>query len=420
MFPFVEIGKMLLQTVPGIFVAPQSALMFWLVAGIVFFMYWRASAQELRRYGAAKTAPLREAVNSIALGLVGGLVGSMLLVFVGIAFPHDSTEFLWLWGVSVALAMIHPRFMCFAYSGSLISLSYLLFGWPRVHVASIAALVAVLHVIEAVLIRLHGPSAASPVLLRNAAGQTVGGFTLYRFWPVPISLILALGEPDPGNLPGSIGMPDWWPLLKLAGVPADALMILFPVVAGMGYGDLAVTTSPAAKAARTSRTLLMYSLALLGLALLGSRYPTWLWVVALFSSIGHEAVLRLSSQSELRGRPHFARPAAGVAVLDVFAGSPAAEAGLAPGTVIAEIDGTPVNSGPEVRQALQLAPRYVMMTFTDQAGQSRTRRIGREGDDELGLGLVLVPEEDAAADVVLGSPAGAFAFLRRLLMRWTR
>lgn len=420
MFPFLAIGKMLLQTVPGIFATPQTALMFWLVAGIVFFMYWRVRGQELARYGMAKTAPLRETVNSIALGLLGGLAGSMLLVFVGVAFPHDSAEFVWLWGVSVALAMLHPRFMCFAYSGSLISLSYLLFGWPRVHVASIAALVAVLHVVEAILIRLHGPSAASPVILRNAAGETVGGFMLYRFWPVPISLILALGEPDPGNLPGSVAMPDWWPALKLAGASPDTLMILFPVVAGMGYGDLAVTTSPADKSARTSRNLLVYSLGLLALALLGSRHPAWLWVVAAFSSVGHEVVLRLSGRSELRGTPHRTRPAAGVAVLDAFPGSPAAEAGLTSGAVITEIDATPVNSVADVREALRFAPRYVLVTFVDEAGRTRTRRVGRDGDDELGMGLVLVPDEEAAPDVVLGVPRGALGFLRRLFTKWTR
>lgn len=420
MFPFREIGGLLIETIPGIFLSSQSAMMFWLVAGIVFIMYRRVSGQELRRYGMVKMSALRETVNSIVLGLAGGLVGSMLLVFVGVAFPHNSSDFLWLWGVSLGLALIHSRFMCFAYSGGLISLCYLLLGWPRVHVAAIAALVAVLHVVEAILIRLHGPSAASPVLFRNGEGRTVGGFMLHRFWPVPVSLILSVGVPDPGNLPGSVQMPDWWPILKLPGAAPDALMLLLPVVAGMGYGDLAVTAAPAAKALRTSRNLLVFSIGLLALALLGSHQPGWLWAAAAFSVVGHEAVIRLSAQPEVVGRPHFQRPSAGVRVLDVFPGTSAAAAGLMSGAVIHEVDGTPVNSSADVRDALRLAPRYALLRFSDPGGRTHTRRVERDRDDEFGLGLVLVPDDDAPADMVLARGPGPWGLVRRLFARWTR
>ena len=45
-------------------------------------------------------------------------------------------------------------------------------------------------------------------------------------------------------------MPDWWPLIKPGHHmdPDQLTYVLFPVIAALGYGDLAATTRPQEKA----------------------------------------------------------------------------------------------------------------------------------------------------------------------------
>src|SRR5690606_41661119 len=86
--------------------------------------------------------------------------------------------------VAIALMMVHPRFICSAYAGGILSVTHLLFGWPGLSVPAIMALVAVLHLVESLLILLHGPTGATPVYVRRPDGRVVGGFTMQKFWPI--------------------------------------------------------------------------------------------------------------------------------------------------------------------------------------------------------------------------------------------
>src|SRR5690606_17698617 len=87
-----------------------------------------------------------------------------------------------------------------------------------------------------------------------------------------IALIAFLiGQESVGDM--TLAMPDWWPLIKPHAPPApntSYVYVLFPVIAALGYGDIAITRVPRVKARRTAGLLLGYSLVLMALALAGS------------------------------------------------------------------------------------------------------------------------------------------------------
>ena len=91
---------------------------------------------------------------AVLAGMLGGLLGSLLMITVGITV--DTRILGPLLAVALLLMLIRPRFICFSYAGGLLSLSYLVFGWPVVDVPQLMGLVAVLHWIEAILIALTG------------------------------------------------------------------------------------------------------------------------------------------------------------------------------------------------------------------------------------------------------------------------
>lgn len=396
------------------------------VVGVVFLLvygqYQRVAGLEKRLYGAVKNSPDRATLSAALYGVAGGLVTTALFLLIGV--PLNETGIWYIWAVAILLALFHPRFLCFSYGGGLISLSYLLFGAPRVDVAALMALVAVLHLVEALLIWTTGYRHATPVYVRMRNGQAVGGFALQKFWPLPFVALIAFAGLSaggvPGGDPGHIDMPSWWPLLKPAGDPAGPLsMALFPVVAALGYGDLALTAAPREKARRTALLLLAFSLILLALALLARRGTAWAFAAALFSPVAHDWVIHLGRRSEEVGRPLFSADG-GVMVLDVFPRTPAAAMGMRSGDVILSLNGEPVRERSDVQRALEpwaLVVDAEVKNVVEGTGVRRLHYAGRVPP----LGVVLVPEAGETAVLDVHRPArvpAMWRWLRKRLAHW--
>lgn len=361
MFPWREIGQLIIESFPLFLRQGELLLIVSVVLLLVFMQYRRIAAVEQRVFGMPLSDPLRNTVVALGLGLLGGGLATFLFVVLGISLVDVGVGYLWV--LAIALMLIHPRFICFAYAGGLLSISHLLFGWPGLNVPAIMGLVAILHLVEALLILVHGHRDATPVYVRRPDGRVVGGFTLQKFWPMPFIALIAflLGQDALGDM--TLAMPDWWPLIKPQAAPAPDMSyvyVLFPVIAALGYGDIAITREPRAKARVTSGLLFGYSVVLMALALAGSvgtgadgvssaagatfaGIPVvgWQWLAALFSPLGHELVIYLGRRSEERGEPLY-DASKGAVVLGVLPNTPAEAMGLQTGDIIRNINGYPV------------------------------------------------------------------------------
>jgi len=370
LFPWREIGRLIIESFPLYIQQSERLLIVSVVLLLVFMQYRRMAGIEQRVFGVPLSDPLRNTLAALGAGFLGGLLATFLFVFLGISLMDAGIGYLWL--LAIALMMVHPRFICFAYAGGILSVTHLLFGWPGLSVPAIMALVAVLHLVESLLILLHGPTGATPVYVRRPDGRVVGGFTMQKFWPMPFIALVAfmIGQDMLADL--TLPMPGWWPLIKPQEPPPPGMTyvyVLFPVVAALGYGDIAITRDPRTKARRTAGLLFGYSVVLMALALAGSAgfgaaggpgratgfagipAAVWQWLAALFSPLGHELVIYLGRREEEKGRP-FYDAARGAVVLGVIPGTPAAEMGLRRGDVIVSINGFPVRSRQELQDVL--------------------------------------------------------------------
>lgn len=281
---------------------------------------------------------IRATLVSMGLGLVGGIIGSLILILVGVDISQ--VNILPLWVAALMLMMISPRFLCFAYAGGVLALISLTTGYPRMDIPQLMALVAVLHMVESLLILWNGHLNPVPVYLRRE-GQVVGGFNLQKFWPIPLLALASTAMAAPGALPP---MPDWWPLLKSysAAVPGQNY-ILISVLAVLGYGEITTTAAPAKRVRRSSAYLLLFSLILLALSVASSYHPSVVWLAAIFSPVGHELVIWLGTRQEKNQPPLYVPDAPGVMLLDVVPGSPAWSAGLRTGDKILMVNGQPTD-----------------------------------------------------------------------------
>lgn len=410
MTALLELLGAVVRSYPAIFANPVLDVAYLLVLVLVAAQYSRVQSLEERLFGRAKNRAIYHTAVAIALGLVAGLIASLLMVVVGVTVSDTGIGYLL--PVAVVLFLIHPRFLCFSYSGGLLSLSYLIFGWPEINVAAIAALVACLHAAEAILIRLSGHSCATPLYFAGEGGDTLGGFNLQRFWPIPLLALYVIRVPDVSALPGVIHLPDWWPLIKAAETtaPGTPVFAMMPVVAALGYGDLALSSTPKEKARETSKNLFLFSVLLLIFAVTASRLPAFSWVAALFAPLAHEVVIKLGARREMSDPPIHGSASRGVGVLDVFGDGPAARAGLKSGDVILEARGMPLENRQDLVRAVD-EPGDIWLSVRskdsvgdpDMEASSRQVLISRESEP---IGLIPVPDkwDDPMAGPGAGGP----------------
>lgn len=403
--PWLTLGSMLLLTMGQALLSP----FFWLVVLLVALQHHRLAKNKDRLLGTSTEPLWLPLLSSTVLGMAGGALGSVLLVLLGVSFTNMGLSYLW--PVAILLMLISPHLLCFSYAGGLLSLSSLVLGFPRLEVPQLIGLVGALHLVESLLILASGHLGAVPVYLRLPDGRVAGAFNLQRFWPIP--LVGGALVTVPLLPPGALSMPDWWPLIKPAGLtdPAQAVYVILPVVAALGYGDLALASLPRRKSHRSALTLLGYSLVVLALAVGASYYPPLAFFAAVFAPVGHELTIFLGRRAELRSRPFFVSPPDGVMVLDTVWGSPARRWGLRSGSILRSVNGRRVGSREELAVALEEAGSVLEVEYTEPGGEWRRIRVWRHPGRPLGLILAPEPGDLPTAELRTGS------LLRRLFRK---
>lgn len=364
--------------------------MFWIILALVGYQYYQQRQNQQRLFGTKVHSLRHQIVLAAFLGALGGMVASFLLLLFGVTL--NQLGFNYIWPVALVLMAIQTRFLCFAYAGGLVALSNVLFGWPNVNVPHLLALVAILHVTESLLIALSGRSSALPLILRRGNGQLVGAFSLQSFWPLPLVVLVAfLGEA--GSVQRSIFTHlDWWPLIEQNLAPVEGrnwLYLTLPVVAALGYSDMAISSFPAQRRRSSAFHLFLYSITLLALAVLSAKYHWLQAIAAVASPLGHEYLIQRDNAAESQGRPLFVPPDRGVMVLESVIDSPARKLGLRTGDILRRLDGLEIRSTYDLAQGIALAGSAPLLEWERQGAQQQGRiRWG----EERRLGIIPVPE----------------------------
>lgn len=413
MFPFYEIGRVLVLSLPVAFLNP----VFWIVIAFVVLQYTRINKLEDKMMGRARESLFRRSVYSILYGIGGGLIGSYILISIGVCVP--SSDMIYLLPVALLLMMIEPRFMCFSYSAGLIGISSLIFQWPRVSVPEMGALVAVLHMVESVLIYLNGASGATPVIMEGEEKRAQGGFLMQKFWPIPLTLILIIisNTQSLSGLPWEPSWPSWWPLIKPeVSIPSGyfAEFWVIPIPAVLGYSAVALSCPPEEKANSSAMSLGIYSIFLLILAVLSDRIQPLQYLAVLFAPIGHELVVHLERRKERDRPPLFIAPDDGLMVFHVFPGSIGDRMNFKPGYIIKKINGRAVTSIEDLRECNEASPFYVEMDIEYIKNGNKVTGLETFQGTWSNLGLLFLPKYLEGYYIQVKTNSG---FLRRFFGR---
>ncbi|WP_143334207.1 PDZ domain-containing protein [Desulfonispora thiosulfatigenes] len=358
---------------------------------IIWFQFKRLAKMKSSMFNLPEESIIVPTIVASLYGLLGGFIGSIILVIVGLSILEIGIQYLWI--LAVGLMLINQRFMCFAYAGGILSLCKYFFGFPEISIPQIMGLVAILHLVEAILILMSGHLGAVPVYVKDKTGKLVGGFSLQKFWPLPIVAMIAMAIPESNAVTDVIKMPEWWPLIKseLVIESENMVYLMMPVIAGLGYGDIALTGHAKQKSLRSAFHLAVYSVILLILAIIATNFYSLSILAALFAPLGHEFIIYLGRRHEFKSEPKYVDTERGIMILDLLNNSPLKRAGLGTGDVILSLNENEVNGYSELEYFLQFTESNFQITyFSDKKKKIHKTLVKRKGF-EASLGLIPVP-----------------------------
>ena len=347
----------------------------------LFMVYWQCKnvhEQQKNMFGSENIPLLPSVLTSAATGMIGGVIASMLVLSTGLSVNQMGVEYLW--PLALMLLFVNLRFLCFAYAGGMIALSNILFGWPDIAPANVLGLVAILHITESILVFIGGKYSDLPVYICHG-GQTVGGFMLSNFWPLPLILMVVVGVPQSETIQ-ALNMPGWWPLFPIPAAEPEYNNIMVPITiaAVLGYSSVAITVDPAAKRRFSAIVLFTYSIILLGVSYLSIGSKAFGIIAALTSFLGHELAVRLDQRVEEKGEPLYRRRPEKMLVLDVMYDSPAQKAGLQRGDIIKAVDGEKIYDEIDIETLMHFLPDKFDITV-------------QRADKELGITIDITKNE---------------------------
>ena len=397
--------KLTISTVAYNIIMPGNNTAYIILLLITYTQYRRIAALEETVYGKLKTSLKNIMARSILSGLIAGVAVSIPMTLMGISFSQN-VGIMYLIPISILLMFIEPRFLCFSYSGGLLSIISLIFGFKWINVTEVMLLVAILHLLESVLIYIDGHKDAIAVLCRRKDGSLVGGYTMQHFWPIPIALIIFMGYgPASGEV---ISTPNWWPLVRPYINPSlinKAIFTAMPVCAILGYSEFTSSYTPEEKCKNSAYKLGIFSIALLLLSIISSYIYAFKFVAAIFAPAAHEFLIQHQKKLEAERKPIFCPASDGVKVLDTIPKSPAEQMKIRPGDTILSINNKPMLDENNLDEFFKEFVTYIWVEIRDRDGKVRTEEFKnfQDGIDELGIisvprdidGLPTVKEQDS-------------------------
>ncbi|WP_338540785.1 PDZ domain-containing protein [Paenibacillus tundrae] len=389
------LGEALLQ----LFIQP----FYYIAVILVALVYHRQLLQERKLFHVRLQSSITQTIRTVLGGILLGVIVSIVSLFLGAHLTLSSVICIWV--ATVLLALFRIRYLCFAYAAGLLGVvqfglnlasNWQPSGWlgssteaiRALDIPALLVLAALLHLGEAMLLRMQGVAMASPLLFEGKRGKLVGGYQLLHFWPVPLLILVPVT--------GSGAELAWNPLMNAGN---GYMLAALPIM--LGFGEVTQSMLPGQKVQISAKRLLIYGTSLLGLSLLAAWWSPFMVVAALAAFIGHELLVWYSSFEEQHRSPVFVHPEHGLKVLGVIPDSPAAELGIEAGETIYKANGVMVHSPEELHRALRMNSAFCKLEVRNHQGESKfMQRAIYEGEHHQ-LGIIMAPDNHEAWAVQL-------------------
>lgn len=331
----------------------------------------------------------------LPLGIVTGLVLSIIVIAAGIAVPFAAifmiAAFTLLWSLTTNVRLMGPAYTVGAAFFTLVAAAQR--NWPiplfekefqALHekiYPSVAVLLALLLVAEGFLILKNGSYGTSPKLIWSKRGQRVGVHEVKRLWLLPIFMLI------PGDV---LQLPfSWWPVFHLGAEKYSLLLIPFAV----GFQQQIQGMLPKEAIQALGKRIIALGILTTLISAGGYWYPLISIVAVAVAIIGRET-FTLAQRIQEDGMPfYFSKKNNGLMILGIIPDSPAHKMALEVGELITKVNGIHVRDEFAFYEALQKNRAHCKLEVVGTNGEVRfVQRALYEGDHHE-LGILFVQDE---------------------------
>ncbi|WYP25807.1 PDZ domain-containing protein [Alkalihalobacillus sp. FSL W8-0930] len=251
----------------------------------------------------------------------------------------------------------------------------------------LSLLLGLLVIAEGILIQKNGTVYTSPRLERASRGKWIGFHLSERIWFLPLIVFI----PD-----GIIPMFEYWPVLPVAGMELQPLLIPFLI----GFKQKITSSLPKDAIRSAGRQVLVFGIVLLLLAI-STLFVGWIaYVVAGIAIIGREYLWHLAKTRDKQGLPMYVEQTEGCTILGVLPGSLADKLDLKVGETIVKVNGRKVIDETSFYEALQANSAFCKLDVLDYDQEVRFEQGALYDSEHHQLGVLLVKKDVSLSDSV--------------------
>lgn len=391
-----------LRTLSYIITTPSMLVMLVILSTLFYFKNRKIVAMQKMIIGEGLETPLELTLSQLVLGIIVGIIASIIFTSLGIVFNEESgIQFLFL--LSIILMLIKPRFVCFSYSAAILGIISIVISiinniWHKeitifnMDIMCLMTFVGVMHIIEGFLVMFDGEKGTIPVFTQRN-NKILGGYALNRYWIIPVAIFLAVAL-NSGNdvVTESVNTPSWWPLLKTQNIVTiieTSILSALTCFGVVGYSSVSFTRRKKEKAISSGVYILTYGVLLTLVSQLTRVGLIGEIIVVVLAPVGHEFMLIMQRKKEEKREYIFVSDDTGIAILEVVSFSELYEKGVRPGDKIIRINGEKIASEKEVYEKARFNKGNVNLEIICIDGQ--IKQIHLEEEAVRGIRALLVP-----------------------------
>lgn len=341
-------------------------------------------------------------LSQIVLGIIGGIIISILLGLIGVVFDENSSIVL-IFYISLVLMIISPRYMCFSYSGAIlgmisISIKFLnslgiSFDGQSFFIVDIMCLmmfIGIMHIVEGILVMIDGDRGAIPVFTERD-GKIIGGYSFKRYWIMPISIFIVLTNSGFNGLNTDIitDIPTWWPIIKSTNniilTLGLSILSLFGVI---GYSSATFTKSKREKAVSSGIHILSFGIVLIIISQIARFGLIGELVLVIFAPLAHEFMLRIQVSKEIKDTPKYISNNEGLMILEVTQESKFNDFGISYGSRILTVNDKSFDCEEEMYSIIKENLYNAVFNIIDTKGNFKKIKFRHKKGSRLGILLV--------------------------------
>lgn len=384
-------------------VVEPSLILILIVVSIFFYLKNRKIAilQKITM-GERISSPLELTLSQIVLGMLLGILGSLILSSLGIVFKEDS-GIIYLLLISMLLMFIKPRLVCFSYSAAILGilsiiLTYILpyFGLKNnileIDILSLMTFVAVMHILEGIIVMFDGDKGAIPIF-SSKGNKIMGGFALSRYWILPLAIFIAFPMQSGSSYSAeTIMTPNWWPIIKsnyIINIIEISLLSATPFFGVIGYSSVTFTKRKKQKAVSSGIYIITFGILLGIVAQLGRIGLVGEIVTIIFAPVAHEFMLYIQRKKEDKDKSIYISDDNGIAILDIIPYSEIANLGIKSGDKIVKVNNEFVETEKDVYAIAKKDIDIIELDILTLEGENK--KIKLHNEEKKGLCALLVP-----------------------------